>query len=237
MSITGLPGQGPVRVGIPIADLCAGIFCAWGIAVALIEREKSGQGPVGEVVAAAGAALHARLPGGALADARRSRRSQAGNNHPTSIPTGVFRTRDGHMNIAVSGHKIWLRLLRARSARPSWPTHPDYETAALRSQHRDQLHVDLEKHLVARDTGRVGRGAERGRRPVGADLLDRPGVRRPAGAHARHRAEGRRGRLPRPAGDAQPHAEPGRRPSSRAGRAHRRGPARARSTATPRSNG
>jgi formyl-CoA transferase len=44
MSITGLPGQGPVRVGIPIADLCAGIFCAWGIAVALIEREKSGKG-------------------------------------------------------------------------------------------------------------------------------------------------------------------------------------------------
>ena len=47
MSITGLPGQGPVRVGIPIADLCAGIFCAYGIAVALIEREKSGERPVG----------------------------------------------------------------------------------------------------------------------------------------------------------------------------------------------
>ena len=44
MSVTGLPGQGPVRVGIPIADLCAGLFCAMGILIALLEREKSGQG-------------------------------------------------------------------------------------------------------------------------------------------------------------------------------------------------
>ena len=43
MSITGLPGQGPVRVGIPVADLCAGLFCATGILVALLERETSGK--------------------------------------------------------------------------------------------------------------------------------------------------------------------------------------------------
>ena len=82
MSITGLPGQGPVRVGIPIADLCAGIFCAHGIAVALIEREKS-EGPVGEVVAPAGAALHARLPGGALADEGRG--GEAGGQQPSDL--------------------------------------------------------------------------------------------------------------------------------------------------------
>src|ERR671939_478467 len=44
MSVTGLPGQGPVRVGLPIADLCAGIFAAQGILVALLEREASGKG-------------------------------------------------------------------------------------------------------------------------------------------------------------------------------------------------
>src|ERR1700693_3757325 len=44
MSITGLPGQGPVRVGIPIADLTAGLFCAMGILIALLERETSGKG-------------------------------------------------------------------------------------------------------------------------------------------------------------------------------------------------
>ncbi|MGZ8260666.1 MAG: CaiB/BaiF CoA transferase family protein [Caldimonas sp.] len=150
MSITGLPGQGPVRVGIPIADLCAGIFCAWGIAVALIEREKSGNGQWVK-----SSLLQAQL---FMLDFQAARwlmegvvARQAGNNHPTSIPTGVFKTRDGHMNLAVSGHKIWLRFCDALGA-PELAEHPDYKTSALRSQHRHGLHVDIEKHLVARDT-------------------------------------------------------------------------------------
>jgi formyl-CoA transferase len=73
---------------------------------------------------------------------------QAGNNHPTSIPTGVFRTRDGYINLAVSGHKIWLRMCTAIGA-PELAEHPDYKTGALRSRNRDRLHVDIEKHLVA----------------------------------------------------------------------------------------
>ncbi|HEY2558241.1 MAG TPA: CoA transferase [Caldimonas sp.] len=150
MSITGLPGQGPVRAGIPVADLCAGIFCAWGIAVALIEREKSGQGQWVKT-----SLLQAQLfmldfqAARWLMDGEVAR--QAGNNHPTSIPTGVFKTRDGHMNIAVSGGRIWLRFCAAIGA-PELAEHPDYKTAALRSQHRDRLHVDLERHLAARDT-------------------------------------------------------------------------------------
>ena len=70
MSITGLPGQGPVRVGIPIADLSAGLFCALGIMIALLEREDVRRGPMGEHLAAAGADIHARLPGRALAAGR-----------------------------------------------------------------------------------------------------------------------------------------------------------------------
>src|SRR6476619_7443371 len=112
MSITGLPGQGPVRVGIPIADLCAGIFCAWGIAVAVIEREKSGKGQWVQ-----SSLLQAQL---FMLDFQAARwlmqgevAKQAGNNHPTSIPTGVFRTRDGHLNVAASGGRIWLRLCDA----------------------------------------------------------------------------------------------------------------------------
>jgi len=150
MSITGLPGQGPVRVGIPIADLCAGIFCAYGIAVALIEREKSGQGQWVK-----SSLLQAQL---FMLDFQAARwlmkgevPKQAGNNHPTSIPTGVYRTRDGYFNLAVSGHKIWVRMCEAIGA-PELLTHPDYATAALRSQHRDQLHADLEQRLQARDT-------------------------------------------------------------------------------------
>ena len=150
MSITGLPGQGPVRVGIPIADLCAGIFCAYGIAVAVIERDKSGKGQWVK-----SSLLQAQL---FMLDFQAARwlmegqvARQAGNNHPTSIPTGVFKTRDGHMNIAASGHRIWLRFCDAIGA-PELAEHPDYKTAALRSEHRDRLHVDIEKHLAARDT-------------------------------------------------------------------------------------
>jgi formyl-CoA transferase len=76
---------------------------------------------------------------------------QAGNNHPTSIPTGVFKTRDGHMNIAASGHRIWLRFCNAIGA-PELAEHPDYKTAALRSEHRDRLHVEIEQRLASRDT-------------------------------------------------------------------------------------
>jgi len=150
MSITGLPGQGPVRVGIPIADLCAGIFCAYGIAMAVIEREKSGEGQWVK-----SSLLQAQL---FMLDFQAARwlmkgevPKQAGNNHPTSIPTGVYKTRDGYMNLAVSGHKIWERMCRALDV-PGLITHPDYASAALRSKNRDQLHAELERLLTHRDT-------------------------------------------------------------------------------------
>src|SRR5215217_6084619 len=115
MSITGLPGQGPVRVGIPIADLCAGIFCAYCLAMAVIEREKSGEGQWVK-----SSLLQAQL---FMLDFQAARwlmkgevPKQAGNNHPTSIPTGVYKTRDGYMNLAVSGGKIWLRFCDAIGA-------------------------------------------------------------------------------------------------------------------------
>jgi crotonobetainyl-CoA:carnitine CoA-transferase CaiB-like acyl-CoA transferase len=150
MSITGLPGQGPVRVGIPIADLCAGIFCAYGIAVALLEREKSGKGQWVK-----SSLLQAQL---FMLDFQASRwlmrgevAKQAGNNHPTSIPTGVYKTRDGYLNLAVSGAKIWNRMCEAIGAQ-SLAAHPDYATGALRSKNRDKLHEELEAYFLKRDS-------------------------------------------------------------------------------------
>ena len=150
MSITGLPGQGPVRVGIPIADLCAGIFCAYGIAVALIERERSGKGQWVK-----SSLLQAQL---FMLDFQAARwlmkgevAKQAGNNHPTSIPTGVYKTRDGYLNLAVSGTKIWNRLCEAIGAAPL-ASHADYSTSALRSKNRDALHGELEEYFRKRDT-------------------------------------------------------------------------------------
>src|SRR5450759_3358919 len=115
MSVTGLPGQGPVRVGIPIADLCGGLFCALGIMVALLERYKSkkGQHVTTSLLQAQIFMLDFQaarwLVKGAVAQ-------HAGNNHPTSIPTGVFKTADGHLNIASTGQKIWERFCKALDA-------------------------------------------------------------------------------------------------------------------------
>ncbi len=142
MSITGLPGQGPVRVGIPIADLSAGIFCALGILVALLEREVSGEGQYVE-----SSLLAAQI---AMLDFQAARwliageiPEQAGNDHPTSIPTGVFKTKDGHINIASAGDEIFRRLCRALD-RPDLADHPDYRTGRLRSQHRQALNAAIE---------------------------------------------------------------------------------------------
>jgi formyl-CoA transferase len=142
MSITGLPGQGPVRVGIPIADLCAGLFAAQGIMVALLEREVSGKGQWVQT-----SLLQAQV---FMLDFQASRwlmggevPKQAGNNHPTSIPTGVFQTSDGYMNIAASGQKIWERCAEGLG-RPDLVTDPRFTTGALRSDNRDALNVEIE---------------------------------------------------------------------------------------------
>ncbi|HZP39204.1 MAG TPA: CoA transferase [Methylomirabilota bacterium] len=137
MSITGLPGQGPVRVGIPIADLCSGILLAQGILVALIERESTGQGKWVHT-----SLLEAMLSMLDFQAARwlmsREVPPQAGNNHPTGIPTGVFETRDGHINIAAAGDDLYDRLCRAIE-RPDLRSDPRFATAKARSANRDLL--------------------------------------------------------------------------------------------------
>jgi crotonobetainyl-CoA:carnitine CoA-transferase CaiB-like acyl-CoA transferase len=148
MSITGLPGQGPVRVGIPIADLCAGLFCALGIMGALLEREKSKKGQ--HITTSL---LQAQM---FMLDFQAARwlvkgevPQQAGNNHPTSIPTGVFKTSDGHINIASTGQKIWERFCHALGD-PDLITRPEYATAAARSKNRDALNAEIDAHTVKR---------------------------------------------------------------------------------------
>ena len=148
MSITGLPGQGPVRVGIPIADLTAGLFCALGIMVALLEREQSGEGQWVQT-----SLLQAQI---FMLDFQAARwlikhevPGQAGNNHPTSIPTGVFKTADGHINVACAGQKIWERFCQAVDAQRLADS-PDYETAAARLKNRDALNAEIDKIMAHR---------------------------------------------------------------------------------------
>jgi crotonobetainyl-CoA:carnitine CoA-transferase CaiB-like acyl-CoA transferase len=143
MSITGLPGQGPVRVGIPVADLTAGLFLSHGILVALLEREQSGRGQWVHT-----SLLEAMIR---MLDFQASRWTigkeippQAGNDHPTGIPTGVFRTADGHMNIAASGQQMYRRLCEALGV-PQLIDDPRFKTPPNRSQNRAALTEELEK--------------------------------------------------------------------------------------------
>jgi len=149
MSVTGQPGEAPMRVGIPIADLCAGIFAAQGILVALLERETSGKGQF----------LHTSLLESMvyMMDFQTSRylidgevATQAGNFHPTSIPTGVYKARDGYMNIAVFGSKIWERFCNILGA-PEWVTDQRYQDKQGRSVNRDTLNAEINRRLASHD--------------------------------------------------------------------------------------
>jgi crotonobetainyl-CoA:carnitine CoA-transferase CaiB-like acyl-CoA transferase len=148
MSITGLPGQGPVRVGIPIADLSAGLLCAHGIMVALLEREHSGKGQWVQT-----SLLQAQI---FMLDFQAARwlvkhevPKQAGNNHPTSIPTGVFKTADGHINIGTTGQIMWERVCNAIGA-AELINRPEYKTGADRSKNRDTLNAEIDRYTVKR---------------------------------------------------------------------------------------
>ena len=148
MSVTGLPGQGPVRVGIPIADLSAGLLTSLGILVALLEREKSRKGQ--QVTSSL---LQAQI---FMLDFQAARylvqgevAKQAGNNHPTSAPTGVYKTDDGYINIATAGQRIWKRFCEVIGA-PELVKNSDYIDGAARSKNRDALDVEINKQLVGK---------------------------------------------------------------------------------------
>jgi crotonobetainyl-CoA:carnitine CoA-transferase CaiB-like acyl-CoA transferase len=137
MSVTGLPGQGPVRAGIAVADSSAGLYAALGIFVALLEREQSG---VGQWVHSS--LLHSMI---AMMDFQAARYltegdipGQAGNDHPTSSPMGLFEASDGLFNLGVSGEGNWKRFCNV-VGRPEWLNIESFSTEKLRVKNRAQL--------------------------------------------------------------------------------------------------
>ena len=148
MWITGLPGQGPVRVGVPIADLASGLYAAIGIFVALLEREETGEGRWVH-----SSLLEAQI---AMLDFQAARWTiagevppQAGNDHPTSIPTGVFETADGYVNVAASGDGMWRRLCEVLGD-AGMRDDPRFATGESRSENRDRLNERIQAHLRKR---------------------------------------------------------------------------------------
>ena len=148
MSITGAPGEGPMRVGIPVADLTAGLFCAMGIQTALLEREKSG---IGQWVNTS--LLQAQI---FMLDFQAARwlsekhvAGQAGNNHPTSVPTGVFKTSNGSINLAVAGETIWRRFVEAVDKK-EWLEMHEFKDAKERLKNRDYLNELIEEVTISK---------------------------------------------------------------------------------------
>ena len=150
MSITGLPGQGPVRAGIAIADVSSGLYAALGIMIALLEREESGQGQWVQ-----SSLLQSQI---AINDFQSARYlmtgeipPQAGNDHPVSTPMGVYKSSDGYFNIGVSGQAIWKRLCAAMN-RADLQDHADFANEKARFKNRPALRAELEKTFATQTT-------------------------------------------------------------------------------------
>lgn len=141
MSVTGHPGGGPVRAGLAVADMSAGLYCALGILTALLEREVSGKG---QWVHAS--LLHSQI---AMMDFQVARcindgdlPVQVGNDHPTSSPMGLFEGSDGCFNLGASGEGSWQRMCHLLG-RTEWLTDPEYLDEPLRVKNRARLNAEL----------------------------------------------------------------------------------------------
>jgi formyl-CoA transferase len=138
MSITGEPGQGPMRAGIAVADVTAGMFAAMGTMAALLEREASGEGQWVQT-----SLLEANI---FILDFQASRWTmsknlpkQEGNNHPTGVPTGVFKTKDGQINLAPTPW-MWPRFCKA-IGKPEWENDPSLATPQERLKRRPEINA------------------------------------------------------------------------------------------------
>jgi formyl-CoA transferase len=148
MSVTGKPGEGPMRVGCAVADVGAGLLAALGIMTALLERETSGEGQWVQ-----SNLLQAALQ---LLDFQAARYTmsgdvplQVGNDHPTSMPTSAYKTADGYMNVAATGTKMWQRVCES-IGRPDLFEHPDFKTAEARAKNRMPLNAELNKGFATK---------------------------------------------------------------------------------------
>jgi crotonobetainyl-CoA:carnitine CoA-transferase CaiB-like acyl-CoA transferase len=143
MSVTGFPGQGPVRAGLAVADSSAGLYAALGIFAALLERERSGLGQWVHT-----SLLHAQI---AMMDFQAARYLndgavpvQCGNDHPSASPMGLYRASDGHLNIGAAGGGNWRRFCEALD-RSRWLADERYATDAARITNRAALSAEIEE--------------------------------------------------------------------------------------------
>ncbi len=150
MSVTGIPGQGPVRVGVAVTDIMAGAFLAQGVLVALLDREVSGEGRWVQT-----SLIEAGLT---LLDFQATRWTmdkkippQEGNNHPTNAPMGTFPTADGFINIAATSNKNFAKFC-ALIDRASMASDPRFASTAMRRQNKQAMNEEIASALRAKTT-------------------------------------------------------------------------------------
>ena len=146
MSITGEPGRGPMRVGIAISDTAAGMFLGQGILLALLHREKTGEGQWVHT-----SLLEAMLNKLDFQGARYTMLgdvpSQQGNDHPTATPMGAFRCKDGHVNIAAPSDRMWKSFCEAVGA-DSPLVDERYNSVRKRRASKADLNAEIEKAIA-----------------------------------------------------------------------------------------
>jgi len=150
MSVTGLPGGGPVRAGIPVADLSAGLYLATGVLVALHDRDRTGMGRWVQT-----SLLESMI---AMMDFQAARWTvnneippQEGNHHPVSVPMGCFASADGYVNIGAAGGRLLDSLCRVIGL-PGVPADPRFDSPAKRSANRGELNALIAERLRTRTT-------------------------------------------------------------------------------------
>ena len=149
MSLTGTEASGPTRSGIAISDVLGGMFAAQGVQLALLARERTGQGQVVDT-SLLEASLGVLTWGAGRYFESHERPGPAGQHHPLSSPYGRFRARDGYLNIAAGNAAMWERLARALG-REDLLTDPRFSEAGPRVRARDALTAEIEAALAARD--------------------------------------------------------------------------------------
>jgi formyl-CoA transferase len=150
MSVTGAPGEGPMRAGAAVCDVTAGLLAALGIMTALLERERSGEGQwVQSTLLQAGLQLldfqAARYTMSGEVPA------QVGNDHPTNVPTSVYTTSDGYLSVAATGDVFWKRLCDV-IGRPDMYADPDFVDNASRAKNRKALNDNINSALKTKTT-------------------------------------------------------------------------------------
>ena len=148
MSLTGHKETGPVRVGIPIGDVVAGMWAALGVQAAVIQRSVTGRGQLVETSLLAGLISLLTVQGQrqlSLGDTP----GVAGNDHPVVCPYGMFEASDGPFNMAAATEDMWVKLCKL-VGHPEWATHPDYKDNAARSRNRPELKQKLNAVFATR---------------------------------------------------------------------------------------